>query len=373
MKRMMIFLSTAGLVFFGEFPVLAGRYNSAQCPETLAVLQLLYSDAQKDARLYLACARRAEDEGYSAIAQLYAAMACSETVLAENSKLLMAAFDQEADDSSATEPAVHGTKNNLDLAINVGLAGVDKRYSLFMEMIRPEGNAEAISTIKQEWLVKNSYLDWIKSVRSSLGLLGSFAAKPSETYSVCQICGNIVSMSPRSPCEVCSAKPSDFQMVTGCWKVQYAIENNEMLSRAEKGYARRYCRALFSTESPAMTAMLPTGIFESSPYKKWGLGPQKAFGPEESRYILALEEMAVSWQKYIEIDLDSLTDTEKQYLAKMHQSYGKGPINLTDKRSGFSESLNRALTEVEILSGSGALLDVDLIYLRRLSAEVEPK
>ncbi len=373
MKQMMIFLSTAGLVFFGAFPVLAGRYNSAQCPETVAVLQLMYSDAQKDARQYLACARQAEDEGYSAIAQLYAAIASSETVLAENSKLLTAAFDQEVDDTSATEPSLHGTRNNLDLAINVGLAGVEKRYSLFMEMIRPEGNAEAISTIKQEWDVKLGYLEWMKSVRSSLGLLGGFGPKPSETYSVCQNCGNIVSVPPRVQCEICSGKPADFRPVTRCWKVQYAIENNPMLNKAEKGYARRYCRALFSEEPPATKTMLPSRIFESSSYKKWGLGPQKAFGPEEILYILSLDEMAVSWQRYIEIDLDSLTDAEKEYLAKMHQSYGQGPIDLSAHRGSFSKTFNTILDEVEILSGSKALLDVDMVYLRRASGEAEPK
>ena len=95
----------------------------------MSVLQLLYADANKDAKAYLTYANQAQQEGHEAVAQLLAALARSQEVLAENSQLLMAAFDQEAGDASSGDVVLHGTKNDLDLTVNVALAG--RRKTLF--------------------------------------------------------------------------------------------------------------------------------------------------------------------------------------------------------------------------------------------------
>lgn len=369
MKIFKLLISTTVLFVLCSYPVLAaGRYSAARCPETVSVLQLLYSDANKDAKAYLSYANQARQEGHEAVAQLFAALARSQEVLAENSQLLMAAFDQEAGDSSAGSVVLHGTKSDLDLAINVGLAGVEKRYSLFLAMVQPEGNAEAIAAVQQEWKVKSDHLEWAKAARGSLGILGG---KLASQFWVCGGCGAIVSNSPRLACAICSGRPTDFTAVTGCWKVIWAAENNPQLNKTEKAYVQRYCRALFAMNSKELQSKPAIGVFNTDAYQKWGLGPQRAFCAEEMIYVASLEEMAASWDRYRQINLDNLTDPEKQYLQKMHQAFGQGPINLSSKRGtgALSPALEKVLGEVEVLSGSKTLLDIDLVYIQRATAE----
>lgn len=369
MKIFKLLLSTTVLLFLCSIPALtAGRYSAAQCPETVSVLQLLYADANKDAKAYLTYANQAQQEGHEAVAQLLAAMARSQEVLAENSQLLMAAFDLEAGDSSSGDTVLHGTKNDLDLTINVALAGVEKRYSLFLEMVRPEGNAEAIAAVQQEWKVKGDHLDWAKSARGSLGLLGS---RIGDQYWVCGGCGAIVSNMPRTTCTICRGSPTEYSAVTGCWKVIWAAETNPQLSKAEKAYVRRYCRELFAGSSQNLPTSPAMGVFDSAAYQKWGLGPRRAFCTEEMIYVASVEDMVAAWDRYRQINLDNLTEPEKQYLQKMHQAFGQGPIDLSSKRGTgeLSPTLEKVLGEVEVLSGSKTLLDIDLIYIKRVTAE----
>jgi hypothetical protein len=112
------------------------------------------------------------------------------------------------------------------------------------------------------------------------------------------------------------------------------------------------------------------GAMSSPAYAKWGLGPQRAFCPEEMIYIGAIEEMAAAWDQYRSINLDTLNDAEKQYLQKMHQAFGEGPIDLSTKRGTgqLSATLEKALSDVEVLSGSRTLLDIDLIYIKRATS-----
>jgi rubrerythrin len=369
MKSITLLLSTVVSLFLCSTPVFAaGRYSAARCPETVSVLQLLYADANKDAKAYLTHANQAQQEGHEAVAQLFAALARSQEVLAENSQLLMAAFGQEVGDASSGDVVLHGTKNDLDLTVNVALAGVEKRYSLFLEMVRPEGNAEAIAAVQQALKVKGDHLDWAKAARGSLGLLGS---KLANQFWVCGGCGAIVSNMPRAACAICSGRPTDFTAVTGGWKVLWAAEANPQLSKTEKAYVRRYCRSLFAMNSQALPSRPAMGAFDSAAYQKWGLGPQRAFCPEEMIYVASVEDMVASWDRYRQINLDNLTEPEKQYLQKMHQAFGQGPIDLSSKRGtgALSPALEKVLGEVEMLSGSKTLLDIDLIYIKRATAE----
>jgi rubrerythrin len=364
-----LLLSTVVSLFLCSTPALsAGRYSAARCPETVSVLQLLCADANKDARGYLTYANQAQQEGHEAIAQLFAALARSQESLAENSQLLLAAFDQEAGDSPAANAVLHGTKIDLDLMINVALAGVEKRYSLFLEMVRPEGNAEAIASVQQALKVKGDHLDWVKAARGSLGLLGS---KLANQFWVCEGCGAIVSSMPRGACAICSGRPTDFAAVTGSWKVIWAAENNPQLSKTERAYVRRFCRALFARNPQDLPSSPAMGAFDSAAYQKWGLGPRRAFCTEEMMYVAAVEEMVAAWDRYRQINLDNLTEPEKQYLQKMHQAFGQGPINLSSKRGtgALSATLEKVLGEVEMLSGSKVLLDIDMIYIKRATAE----
>jgi len=369
MKIFTLLFSTVVSLFLCSYPTLAaGRYSAVRCPETVSVLQLLYADANKDAKAYLTYANQAQQEGHEAVAQLFAALARSQEVLAENSRLLMAAFSQEAGDVSSGDVVLHGTKNDLDLTTNVGLAGVEKRYSLFLAMVRPEGNAEAIAAVQQEWKVKGDHLDWAKAARGSLGILGS---KLANQFWVCAGCGAIVSNSPRGACAICSGRPTDFTAVTGGWKVIWASESNPQLSKTEKAYVRRYCRTLFAGNSQNMPSTPAMGAFDSAAYQKWGLGPRRAFCTEEMIYVASVGDMVASWDRYRQINLDNLTEPEKQYLQKMHQAFGQGPIDLSSKRGtgALSPTLEKILGEVEILSGSKTLLDIDLIYIKRATAE----
>jgi len=68
MKIFTLLFSTVVSLFLCSYPTLAaGRYSAARCPETVSVLQLLYADANKDAKAYLTYANQAQQEGHEAV------------------------------------------------------------------------------------------------------------------------------------------------------------------------------------------------------------------------------------------------------------------------------------------------------------------
>lgn len=370
MRRLALIISFGIILLPGFCTVSGGRYQPFQYPETTAVLQVLYGDGMRACRLYTFCARKANTEGYKNIEKFFSALAMSESILAENHKLLLKEFNIEVDGFEIDEePEIHGTRHNLELTANIGLAKIDKRFEVFLEMIQPENNAEAISNIKAAKEVKEGHLKLVKKALSSTGIMG-IVSKSTEDYFVCKMCGQIEEDMPAANCEVCEVGSDFYEEVTAKWMVYNAIDRNILLADTEKAYAKRVYDAIFEEEvTPGQPDVSPD-VFGKESYAKWGLGPMREFSDQEKVYIDKIEETAENWQQYSSIDLGRLTSEEKEYLEKMHDKYGAGPVDLSDKKGTgtFSDRMEELLGMVEVLSGTPVLLDVDIIFIKRATA-----
>lgn len=341
------------------------QYIAAQYPETTAVLQVLYGDEVRKEHHYLSYAEKADAEGDDKVACLFAALAKSESILADNHRLLLARFDIEAEASYANGASISDTRHNLEILANIGLARIDDRYSVFANMIRPERNQEAIALVQQAWDIKKRQYEIVKKGLDATGLRGLVTKAP-QSYQVCAMCGYIEADSPGQRCPMCAADSRYVEPIGQEWRIYLSIMDNPQLQDREKSYARRFYDKV-SVRSATYGKEPDPAVWASAEYRKWGLGARGDFCIEEKAYITTVEEMALAWQMYNEIDLSALDDLEKEYVEKMHSRYGEGAIDLSARRAAgeFSAAMEHLLDVAEALSGAGALTDIDIVFLQR--------
>ncbi|MBN1123411.1 MAG: rubrerythrin family protein [Sedimentisphaerales bacterium] len=363
MKRLVGILTI--VVCFLPGSVRGGRYIAAQYPETTAVLQVLYGNEIRKEHHFLSYAEKADIESSDKMTYLFAALAKSESVLAENHRLLLTEFDMEAEASYANGASIADTRHNLEILANIGLAKVDDRYSVFMNMIRTERNEEAISLVQQAWDIKKRQYEIVKKGLDATGLLGLVSKAP-ENYYVCTMCGYIETEAPGQRCPMCAADAQYLEQVGDEWRVYLGIMENSQLDNAEKAYARRFFDKI-SIASMGFRMASDPSVFGSDEYEKWGLGAQREFSVEEKAYINTIEEMALAWKTYNEIDMNDLNDMEKEYIEKMHSRYGDGDIDLSARRIAgeFSQAMVHLLNVSEALSGISTLSDADIVFVKR--------
>ena len=369
MRKIAFFVSVA-LAFAAGARAVAARYASSQFPQTAAVVQILYDDAVRQEQSFKAYARKAHQEDAEKIESLFAALASSQNILVDNHKSLLRAFDLRPDAPAGNGLSVGGTRSNLEITANIALAKIEQRFEALVGMIRAEGNAEVIAAVEEAWKVKTRQLEFVKDVSNSLGWIGLEPRSAPGEYYVCRMCGNMAAVVPFDKCSACGAEPRQFEEVTPRWRVCLAIEDNGQLTPDEREYAKRFFQVLCRKGTGPVAGSAAAGVYGTAAYRKWGLGEPRAFADAEMVYIASLADMAAAWERYGRIDLGNLTPDEKQYLARMHDKYGEGAIDLTSRRQGgdFSEAMTELLDLVAVLSGSDLLYDVDIIFLKRTMA-----
>jgi len=348
----------------------AGAYVPTQYPQTTAVLQVLHADALRKEHMFLAYAARADDEGAEAMTALFAALARSQQVLADNTRQLLAKFDTEADLPTRNGINVGETRHNLEIAANIALAKIDDRYGVFLDMIRPEQNAEALAEVQAVWHVKKCQRKLVDQALGGMGFLGLGSKLPKE-YAVCEVCGYIVGDDEiESRCPYCGAEGIEEAVVGSEWKVAWGLDQNTSLDEVQRAYAKRFYRLVAATQV-GLVDVPAAAALAAEPYATWGLGTSGPLSDEEKAYLALVPVAAQAWQTYAAIDLGQLSDEEQQYIARMHEKYGAGPIDLTGPRQsgGFSARLSRLLDIVEALSGSALLGDKELVFLNRFELE----
>jgi rubrerythrin len=147
-------------------------------------------------RMYLAFARKADEEGLPQIAKLFRAAAESETVHALNHYQVMG--------------HVKSTIENLGTAISGETYEFKKMYPDFMAEAKKEGNKKAEMTFEYANKVEEIHAGMYQK---ALDALKNKKEPAKVDYYVCPVCGNTFEGSTPDKCPICGTPKEKFMKI----------------------------------------------------------------------------------------------------------------------------------------------------------------
>ncbi len=162
------------------------------------------SDNLKDAfagesqtnRMYLAFAKKAEEDGFPGIAKLFRATAEAETVHAHAHFRVMG--------------MIKGTGENLQAAIEGEGYEFKDMYPKFLSEAEAEGNQQAAFSFKNALAVEKIhhgfYSDALDSLKAGKDI-------PDTRISICPVCGNTIKGEVPDKCPICGVPKERFSQV----------------------------------------------------------------------------------------------------------------------------------------------------------------
>lgn len=187
----------------------------ANYPETISVLCTAYQNEMTAFHAYIAYAEKAESEGYPNIAQLFMAIANSESIHARNFKRILTELKVDVKDILPPKLTVLTTKENLKCLTEKEIKEIDQTYPLLIKRIKPEKHEAAIHTMSWAWKSEEQHRDLLKKIYSGTGTLFGAMAKIIEMTSmrsfVCQVCGSTLLKLPTDVCPICGVPASNYK------------------------------------------------------------------------------------------------------------------------------------------------------------------
>lgn len=159
-------------------------------------LKAAFAGESQANRLYLAFAKKAEEEGYTQAAKLFKAAAEAETVHALNHIRIT--------------PQVKSTMDNLGTAITGETYEFKKMYPEFLAEAKKESQKQAAWSFDVANKVEQIHAGLFQKALDAMK-----AKKDLEKvdYYVCSVCGNTVENAPPETCPVCGAAKRAFSKV----------------------------------------------------------------------------------------------------------------------------------------------------------------
>jgi len=159
-------------------------------------LKTAFAGESQANRTYLAFAKKAEEEGYEGVAELFKAAAAAETVHAHNHLNVL--------------KTTKSTLENLQEAYNGEHHEFTEMYPEFIEKSKKEGANEAFRSFhyanEVEKVHGDLYQKAIDSMKSGKDI-------PKKDYYVCPTCGYTIADNAPDKCPVCGAKEDMFNKV----------------------------------------------------------------------------------------------------------------------------------------------------------------
>jgi rubrerythrin len=156
-------------------------------------LKAAFAGESQANRLYLAFARKAEEEGFTQVAKLFKAAAEAETVHAHNHLRITGQIKSTAD--------------NVGTAISGETFEFKKMYPEYIDEAKQEGNKQAAWSFevasKVEQIHANLYQKALNALKNQKQL-------EKVDYYVCSVCGNTVEGSPPDKCPICGSPKEKF-------------------------------------------------------------------------------------------------------------------------------------------------------------------
>ena len=161
--------------------------------KTLENLKEAFAGESQANRLYLAFAKKADEEGYPQVARLFRAAAEAETVHAHAHLEAM--------------KGVKGTEENIQEAISGETFEFTKMYPQMLEEAKEEGHKDAAMSFDNANRVEEIHAALYKQALENLG------SNEDVVYYVCQVCGNTVEKEAPKKCPICHSPKKLFKKV----------------------------------------------------------------------------------------------------------------------------------------------------------------
>jgi rubrerythrin len=181
---------------------------SSPAAATLKNLQESYNRETNAREKYEAYARKADEEGYQKVAQLFRAAARSEQA---HSELVAKGISGQGSKParSTKAPSVKTTKENLEDAIADEKYDSEVSYPQFLEQANTDKVKDAQVAFGSALKVEKGHLALFKEAYGNLDAW----KKASAGFYVCTVCGNLVEKLNFAVCPVCKSPLSKFELV----------------------------------------------------------------------------------------------------------------------------------------------------------------
>ncbi|MBN1289526.1 MAG: rubrerythrin family protein [Actinobacteria bacterium] len=160
---------------------------------TMDNLKEAFAGESQANRLYLAFARKADEDGYPQVARLFRAAADAETVHAHAHLRVM--------------KGVKDTAANLNQAIEGETEEFRSMYPRMVEEAEKDGAIDAATSFKYANAVEEIHAGLYQKALDNLG------DNEEVDYCVCQYCGNTVEGEAPEKCPICGAPRSSFRKI----------------------------------------------------------------------------------------------------------------------------------------------------------------
>jgi rubrerythrin len=181
---------------------------AAQTNITLDNLQTAYNGEQNANAKYLAFAKKADQEGYARVAQLFRAAADSERIHAGmHAKVIEQLGARPAADIKA--PVVGSTQENLAEAVKGEGYETDSMYPGFLTQAKKDKNKNAMIAFERAGEVEGNHQ---KIYKEALRNIAAWK-QSSKSFLVCQVCGNLVEKITFAHCPVCKYPASEYKAI----------------------------------------------------------------------------------------------------------------------------------------------------------------
>jgi rubrerythrin len=172
---------------------------TASASVTLNHLQEAYNGESNAHAKYLAFAKKADAEGYAAVASLFRAAAKAEEVHAANHAAVITKMGAKPT-ASVKLPEIKTTADNLKAAVEGESYERDKMYPQFVKDARAAGDVDAVKTFNFALAAEGEHATLYGDAAAKLPTLKSAQG---ATYFVCSVCGKTVLKVDFAKCPVC--------------------------------------------------------------------------------------------------------------------------------------------------------------------------
>ncbi|MCX6985981.1 MAG: rubrerythrin family protein [Lentisphaerae bacterium] len=174
---------------------------------TLENLQAAFNGESNAKVRYEAFAKKANEEGYKSVANLYRAISRSEEIhAAKHAEIIKKAGAEPK--ATIEKPDVKSTKENLEASIKGETYEKENMYPSFIKKAKADRNDGAVRTFKGAMVAE---VEHAKLYSQALKEFDSWK-KADKEFLVCQICGFTSMDKNLNECPICSAPRSKFDV-----------------------------------------------------------------------------------------------------------------------------------------------------------------
>ncbi|RMF22510.1 MAG: rubrerythrin [Cyanobacteria bacterium J083] len=192
-----------------DIPAQTTSVSAKQNSQTLENLQKAYNGESNAHVMYLAFAKKAEEEGYQDVANLFKTVARAEEIHRDNHAKVIKAKGVTPK-NNITTPQVNSTADNLDKAIGGNLSKAikgesyerDSMYPEFIKQAKAENDTAALETFEYALAAETQHADLFSQAKANL----DDWREATRSFYVCTLSGETFDRQPEP--SACPANPN---------------------------------------------------------------------------------------------------------------------------------------------------------------------